>query len=159
LSKKDARGGRGFGLNVGSASIIMLFAVLCLTVLAALSLLSANAQTRLAERSAETVKAYYTADTKASAVLSAMRSGDAAALSGMLDDTDVFITRETDIENGISDALIQTITVRVNDNLSLEVKIIDNTGSGADYTEISRKLAATGDWIPDESMDIWDNWG
>lgn len=53
------------GLNIGSASIIMIFTIMCLTVFSVLSLVSAVAEHRNAERFAESTKAYYEADSEA----------------------------------------------------------------------------------------------
>ena len=50
------------GVHVGSASIVMIFAVLCLTVFASLSLVTANYERKLAEKSAAAVQQYYAAD-------------------------------------------------------------------------------------------------
>ena len=75
---------RPMGLNIGSASIIMLFAVLCLTVLSALSLLSANSQYALAERSSNVVKAYYEADFRAAEIFERVKSGAETELEHQL---------------------------------------------------------------------------
>lgn len=57
---KDER--RSVGVNVGSASIVMIFAVLCLTVFSTLSFVTANHERKLAEKSAIAVQQYYEAD-------------------------------------------------------------------------------------------------
>ena len=53
---------RSVGINVGSASIVMIFAVLCLTVFSTLSFVTANHERKLAEKSALAVQHYYEAD-------------------------------------------------------------------------------------------------
>ena len=53
---------RSVGINVGSASIVMIFAVLCLTVFSTLSFVTANHERKLAEKSALAVQQYYEAD-------------------------------------------------------------------------------------------------
>ena len=53
---------RSVGINVGSASIVMIFAVLCLTVFSTLSFVTANHERKLAEKSALAVQQYYAAD-------------------------------------------------------------------------------------------------
>ncbi len=50
------------GAHVGSASIVMIFAVLCLTIFAALAFETASYEHRLAEKSAAAAQAYYLAD-------------------------------------------------------------------------------------------------
>ena len=49
---------RSVGINVGSASIVMIFAVLCLTVFSTLSFVTANHERKLAEKSALAVQHY-----------------------------------------------------------------------------------------------------
>ena len=46
------------GAQIGSASIVMIFAVLCLTIFAALAFETAGYEQRLAEKSASAVEAY-----------------------------------------------------------------------------------------------------
>lgn len=53
---------RSAGMHVGSASIIMIFAVLCLTVFSTLSFVTANQERELAEKSALVMQQYYAAD-------------------------------------------------------------------------------------------------
>lgn len=53
---------RSSGIHVGSASIVMIFAVLCLTVFSTLSFVTANHERKLAEKSALAVQQYYQAD-------------------------------------------------------------------------------------------------
>ena len=53
------------GLNIGSASIIMIFAILCLTVFSALSLVTSVSEKKTAQRFADETAAYYEADSEA----------------------------------------------------------------------------------------------
>ena len=50
------------GVHIGSASIVMIFAVLCLTIFAALSFATAGYEQRLADKYADAAEAYYNAD-------------------------------------------------------------------------------------------------
>ncbi|MEG2173912.1 MAG: hypothetical protein RR135_00315 [Oscillospiraceae bacterium] len=54
-----------WGFGVGSASILTIFVLLCLTTFATLSLASAEADARLARRAARSVSDYYAADSNA----------------------------------------------------------------------------------------------
>lgn len=56
---------RPLGLNIGSASIIMIFAILCLTVFSALSLVTSVSEKKTAQRFADETAAYYEADSEA----------------------------------------------------------------------------------------------
>lgn len=53
---------RSVAIHVGSASIVMIFAVLCLTVFSTLSFVTANHERKLAEKSTLAVQQYYAAD-------------------------------------------------------------------------------------------------
>ena len=63
------------GMGVGSASVILIFAVLCLTIFALISLSSAKSDKALAETSVTLVKAYYEADTLAEYILADIMTG------------------------------------------------------------------------------------
>ena len=69
------RGGNG----VGSASIVLIFAVLCMTVFALISLSSAVSEKALADVQERLVKAYYQADTRAEYILAEILEGGTAA--------------------------------------------------------------------------------
>ncbi len=60
----------------GGTSLLMVFAVLCLTVFAMLSLSTVQAQKRLSDSSLETMTAYYKADLEAETLLARLRSGE-----------------------------------------------------------------------------------
>ncbi|MEI7885068.1 MAG: hypothetical protein WCI30_06925 [Clostridia bacterium] len=50
------------GISIGGPTIIMIFVVLCLTTLGTLSLVTANADWKLTEKTLKSTDAYYTAD-------------------------------------------------------------------------------------------------
>ncbi len=61
---------------VGGVSLLVIFAVLCLTVFSLLSLTTVRADSRLSETSAKAVSDYYAADLKAQTILAQLRSGE-----------------------------------------------------------------------------------
>ena len=61
---------------VGGSSLLVIFAVLCLTVLALLSIASVQADERLSASVEEGVQAYYRADADAERILARLRSGE-----------------------------------------------------------------------------------
>ena len=61
---------------IGSSSLLVIFAILCLTVFALLSLSTVQANSRLAAVSAEAISDYYAADCQAEAVLARLRAGE-----------------------------------------------------------------------------------
>ena len=67
--------GRSSAPPVGSASLLAIFAVLCMTVLALLSLSQVLSDQRLAQAQAQTVTDYYAADAAAQQTLARLRGG------------------------------------------------------------------------------------
>ena len=61
---------------VGGSSLLVIFAVLCLTVFALLGLSTVQAGQRLSNASAEAVESYYQADTRAEEILARLRCGE-----------------------------------------------------------------------------------
>lgn len=74
-----SKGKRALGMNVGSASIVMIFAVLCLTIFSTLSFVTAHHEQNLARKSAQAVQQYYQADWQCEAryqeILEQLRNG------------------------------------------------------------------------------------
>lgn len=61
-----------FGMNIGSASILLVFVILCLVSFAVLSIVSANADSKLSSRVLERTTAYYNACNQAEQSLAVM---------------------------------------------------------------------------------------
>lgn len=61
---------------VGGSSLLVIFAVLCLTVFSLLSLSTVLAERRLAAASAQAVAAYYRADAEAEGIFARLRNGE-----------------------------------------------------------------------------------
>jgi hypothetical protein len=125
------------GLNIGSASIIMLFAVLSLTVLAALSLLSANSQYALARRSADAVSDYYAADYAASEIYEQIASGDYTGVDVSSDETGI---------------IYYSYSVAMGSGNSLDVVL-----AGEDHPAVvSWRITESGAWeAEDDPLNVW----
>lgn len=61
---------------VGGSSLLVIFAVLCLTVFALLSLSTVQAEQRLSDAAAQGVTAYYQADLEAEKIFARLRAGE-----------------------------------------------------------------------------------
>lgn len=61
-----------FGMNIGSASILLVFVILCLISFSVLSIVSANADSKLSGRVLERTTAYYNACNQAEQSLAGM---------------------------------------------------------------------------------------
>ncbi len=123
----DKRNKQGFkGIGIGYVSIMMVFAVICLTILAVLSFQAADSSNILTERNSQFTHEYYVADTKAKEILMQL---DNAALeasdSGFFDDT--FTELAQSIE-GVSvsptaGGFSARYSVQLNERLSLSVNV------------------------------------
>lgn len=60
---------------MGGSSLLVIFAVLCLTVFALLSVSTVQAERRMADKTAEAVTAYYAADLEAETIFARLRNG------------------------------------------------------------------------------------
>ena len=120
---------------VGGSSLLVIFAVLCLTVFAMLSLTQAQADRRLAQNSWSAVTGYYRADCQAQEILSRLRAGERP--QGVTEEGENVFSYACPI----SDA--QTLEVRVR-------------LTGENYEILSWRAVFTADWQADDDLDLWD---
>lgn len=118
---------------IGAASLLTVFAVLCLTVFTLLSISTVKANERLGDASAKAVSDYYRADRQAEAVLAALRTGQ--TVEGV---------RE---ENGVYRYECPISQIRV---LAVEVRI-----SGNDYQILRWQEISSADWQADDRLPVW----
>lgn len=124
---------------VGGSSLLVVFAVLCLTVFALLSLSTVQADRRLADASVETVSAYYAADCQAQEILARLRSGE--------------VPEGVTVVEDLGTATYAYYSCPMTETQSLEVEVrLDGTS----YQILSWQTVATGEWELDESMNLWD---
>lgn len=113
------------GVGIGGPSIIMIFVVLCLTTLGALSLMTVHADWKLTQKAADAVTGYYSADNEAEEILA---SADASLKAGLPMEADSF-------------------TIPVSDTQKLIMKL---KSDGIHYTVLSRKLVPYTQWDYDQ---------
>ena len=119
--------------TLGGTSLMMIFAVLCLTVFAVLSLSTAKAGDRLSLGTQDAVQAYYAADNQAEQILAALRRGEYPEE-----------VRETD---GVCD-----FSCPINERLSLFVSVeVDG-----DSYHVLRWQAAVNESMITENQELWD---
>lgn len=118
----------------GGISLLVVFAVLCLTVFALLSLSTVQANKRLADASVQAVADYYAADLEAQVILARLRDGEVP--EGVSRSGDVYAYRCP-----ISDTQTLEVEVRV---------------QGEAYTVLKWQAAASAAWEADDSLDLWD---
>ena len=119
---------------VGAVSLLVIFAVLCLTVFALLSVSTARAGQRLSDSSAGAVTGFYQADCAAEEMLARLRAGEVPA--GVEEQGGVY-----SYTCPISDTQALAVVVRVDE---------------ADYTILRWQAVYTTDWQADDSLPVWD---
>ena len=132
MKKREA--GRGPGVNIGTASLVMVFSVLCLTVFAVLALLTARSELKLSRSLADSIDRYYEADGRAVEIVNLLAEG--AQLP------EVTVT-------GDGDESVYSFTVGIDAHRQLNV-LLD-----AEYRIISWQADSVSDWTPDAGMDLW----
>lgn len=119
---------------VGGSSLLVIFAVLCLTVFALLSLSTVQADGRLTAISANAAKAYYEADAKAEAILARIRAGELPESVKQAGDIYQYSCE-------VSETQVLKVTVRIEEN---------------SYEVLQWKTMSIADWEADDSLHVWD---
>ena len=157
-NRKKISEGRGIG--VGYVTLIMLFAVICLTVLASLSYQAARANDKLNEKSVSFADGYYTADSSAKRILSELDEG--AMLShetGFFDDSFSELCGEYEkIEmRKIPEGFEVSFSEPVSSSLELSVKIVFFSMPSEDGRfRIEQWKTVSVDVQEDSSLGVWD---
>ncbi len=131
---------------VGGISLLVVFAVLCLTVFALLALTTVQADARLADASAQAVADYYAADCAAQEILARLRNGERP--------------EGVEILNRLGGGMYTAhYAVPISDTQELQVEVNfaeDWAGYNWRYQVIRWQSVPTGAWEGDESLDVWD---
>jgi len=120
-------------IPVGVSSLLVIFAVLCLTVFALLSVSTARAEQALREKSAAAAEGYYRADYEAEKTLALLRAGKQPA--------------EVKRSNGV-----YCYTHPISDTQTLVVEVIVN---GTDYEILRWQAVSTADWQASDQLPVW----
>ena len=119
---------------VGGSSLLVIFAVLCLTVFALLGLSTVQAGGRLSQTMADSVSAYYEADCMAEEIYARLRSGEMPAEVTRTGDTYAY-------------------TCPISDTNELQVELQQN---GNQWEVIRWQPVSTVAWESDDSLNLWD---
>lgn len=153
------------GLGIGYVSLVMLFTVICLTVLSVLSYQAASANDMLNEKNSAFTTEFYDADSRAKEKLSAIDSASLGAMQsqlqgGFFDDE---FTACCDEIGGITlqklpDGFKVSFSEPVNDRLSLDVqaKFYSRAVDGRRYSIERWKTTASDDIGSADPPDVWD---
>lgn len=118
---------------VGASSLLVIFAVLCLTVFALLSISTVRASQRLGDSAEAAVSGYYQADYMAEEILACLRDGEKPAGVNEADGVYSYAC-------AISDTQALVVRVRV---------------TNADYTVLRWQAVSTVDWKADDKILVW----
>ncbi len=167
-NKRPISEGRGIG--VGYVTLIMLFAVICLTVLAALSYQAARANDKLNEKSVYYTLRYYSADGRTNEVLSIFDelAYEAHETGFFADSFEALCQEKSQVPDSRypDDAVIKRVqegfmvsySCPVTDNLELSAEFLffDMPKDGKRYEIKKWKTVAVTDEADDESLGVWD---
>ena len=116
---------------IGGSSLLVIFAVLCLTVFALLGFSTVQADKRLADVSAQAVADYYAADTQAEEILARLRSGQ--------------------IPEGVTrSGAVYSYCCTISATQVLQVEVCEGT-----WDVLRWQAVSSTHWQPDEQMDLW----
>lgn len=121
-------------LLIGGSSLLTMFAVLCLTVFAVLSIATVQANGRLGDRAADAVLRYYAADCRAEELLARLRAGERPE----------GVSRKGDGR--------YTYACPVSDSQTLVVEVLLD---GSDYTILRWQAISVADWQADDKLPVW----
>lgn len=119
---------------VGGSSLLVIFAVLCLTVFALLGLSTVQADRRLSDASAEAVRAYYAADVQAEKILAQLREGQ--------------------VPQGVAvNGEFYAYVCPISDTQELQVQLRCSDGT---WEVLEWKAVSTASWETDDTITVWD---
>ena len=117
----------------GGSSLLVIFAVLCITLFALLGLSTAQAGERMSNAAAEAAAAYYKADLEAEIILAQLRQGE--------------LPENLSYDNGI---YAWSCPVSARQRLDVEVRL-----EGDEYEILRWQLVSTTDWQADDDLKVW----
>jgi len=133
------------GVGVGSASIVLVFAVLCLTIFSLITYVVAGNEKTLVDRKVQLVVNYYDADALAEHILLDLLSADMIPSS----------IRGVDINTRWDESLgIETVYFfcHISDIKTLYVNLALRDDS---FDILSWRMYDTDDWVFDNSINVW----
>lgn len=119
---------------VGVSSLLTIFAVLCLTVFALLSVATVQANGRLGASARQGVADYYEADSEAHQILASIRAGE--------------MPNGVEENNGVYRF---ACPISRTQQLCVEVAV-----TGRSYTVLRWQAQTVGQWQNDDKMPVWD---
>lgn len=158
-----------FRVHIGASSILIIFVLLCLVTFAMLSLVSANADYKLSEKTAQSVTCYYQADAQAETQLTLIEEALKTAADRTPDGAQPadFYKILSDVllpMDGVStvmdeDTFIIQYQMEIDNHRALQVSLqpvfpLENPAKR--YTLTGWQVIQTSEWNPDNSIPVWD---
>ena len=133
------------GIGVGSASIVLVFAVLCLTVFSLITYIVAGNSKALVDAESQLVEGYYKADAFAEYVISDIFE------AGTIPDTVRGIRIETDWDDML-ETEIAYFSCPISEQKALYVSFAVYEDR---YEILSWRMWDTDDWVIDDHLNVW----
>ena len=133
------------GIGVGSASIILVFAVLCLTIFSLISFVVASNERNLVNARVSLVTNYYAADALAEQIVSDIFATDTIPDS----------VRGVDIYTGWNDELDAPTVYFFCHITDIKVLYVNLTVNEESFDVQSWRIYGTDEWEFDDSINVW----
>ena len=133
------------GIGVGSASVVLVFAVLCLTVFSLITLVVARNNKALAETEASLVTGYYEADALAEQIMADILN--AGTIPDSVRGVDISTSWDTTLEMDVI-----TYLCPLSDKKELYVKLAVD---GDNVSIVNWQMLDIGQWEFDDSVAVW----
>jgi len=137
------------GIGVGSASIVLVFAVLCLTVFSLITFVVAGNEKALVDAKVSLVTGYYEADALAENILAEILISDLAANPLPESVGNVDINTQWDDELGAETVFF---FCHISDVKALYVNVLIHDDS---FDILDWRMYDTDDWEFDDSINVW----
>lgn len=155
MRKKESS--KGTGMGVGYVSVMLIFAVICLTIFAVLSFKAANSTDKFNERSGEYLKQYYAADTSAKEILSKLNDCAFEAKNSAFFEEE-FEEAAQSIDGvsikQTSGGVSASYSVSINERQTLAVSVVFN--GGGSYSIERWQSLNTAEEDSDSHLNVWD---
>ena len=142
------------GIGTGTISLVLIFAVLCLTIFAVLTLSTANAEKALVHRAASFVTSYYEADTQATRIKAhIIESHQNETFLDSLGEIESAFNVEIAYEQVGRNDMSVAFVYEINDshNLSVKLRLTDDRAFVLEWRVVYFKP-----WEFDDTIPVWD---
>lgn len=142
--------------NIGSASLILIFIVLCLATFGLLSLTSANNDWKLAEKNAKAVQTYYRADSQGEEFLQMVDRTLKESLKGLEDQDACRLTLKNELGDYYQEDTGMIATeIPMDYGQVLRIELALNCGGERPFDIMAWKVVNLSDYEIDSSLPVW----